>query len=212
MQIVSQLDHQLKREKNRLEAMMEHLYPTTVKLSTTENNNNKKDASSHGNASNEKETDRKGSEHTKVDNAKNSSASTNERHLEMTPNQKNVESSSPKTVKSSSSLVSPLVKKTSYQNTMDPLPPHTIIEPLISRPESISMDVDRSNSSSRNAHEKQNIVDMEARMQHERTKLLEGYNTLNNITRMREDQVHFYFIADRIFLFYSIICATYLRF
>ena len=191
MQIVSQLDHQLKREKNRLEAMMEHLYPTTVKLSTTENNNNKKDASAHGKASNAIETDRKGLEHTKVDNAKNSSASTNERHLEMTPNQKNVESSSPKTVKSSSSLVSPLVKKTSYQNTMDPLPPPTIIEQIsISHPESISMDVDRSNSSSRNAHEKQNIVDMEARMQHERTKLLEGYNTLNNITRMREDQVH----------------------
>ena len=142
-------------------------------------------------------------DNTRVDNAKNSSASTNERQLEMTPNHKNVECSFPKTLKSSSSPVSPLVKKTSYQNTMDPLPSPTIIETSISHPESISMDVDRSNSSSRNTHEKQNIVDMEARMQHERTKLLEGYNTLNNITRMREDQVHlFIFIAGCIFLFY----------
>ena len=101
------------------------------------------------------------------------------------------ESSPPKTGKSSSLRVSPLLKKTSCHNIMEPLPPLTITEPSFTLPESTSMDLYRSNGSCRDTYEKQNSMDIKARMQRERTRLLESYNTLNNITRIREDQVHF---------------------
>ena len=188
---MSQLDHQMKREKIRLEAMMEHLYPKTVKISTSEtnNNNSKTNITSSKIAINEIAKEYKTSEHT-IDNGRKE----NDLSEEDTNHMTKPKISEMKAVSSNddgpSSLISPQERKISRKECTNSLKPlildeNNVIQPRISKRETPAF---RENFVESN--NKDDILSLEEKMQRERARILGGYsNSLGNAQRVRDDQV-----------------------
>lgn len=173
---------------------MIHLHPATINVSPSENNNNNSD-SSQTIAFNAKITERKFSDDP-LHNGKEITTAIKEKTSMLIPKYKNDESSPNKKDNSSSALVSPMSHKLSCPSIMEPLQPLSIPEQCIIRPKSASMDIDGSRDSSMDTNEKQQLINIDARMQRERARILGGYNTLSNASRIREDQVICYSVSS----------------
>ena len=181
----------MKREKIRLEAMMEHLYPKTVKISTSEtnNNNSKTNITSSKIAINEIAKEYKTSEHT-IDNGRKE----NDLSEEDTNHMTKPKISEMKAVSSNddgpSSLISPQERKISRKECTNSLKPlildeNNVIQPRISKRETPAF---RENFVESN--NKDDILSLEEKMQRERARILGGYsNSLGNAQRVRDDQV-----------------------
>ena len=170
--------------------MMEHLYPTTSRLSTSENNNNKKENSSQNIAFNAKMSERNFFEKP-LHNDKNNYDSIKETNSSVSSKPSTGESSSFRPEEHTSMVCSPVMKKSSTQNVMEPLKPLVINNEASLTQSNITttrMDIDGSKAASIAANSKQNVIDMDARMQCERARILGDYNNaINNAPRVRDE-------------------------
>ena len=170
--------------------MMEHLYPTTSSLSTSENNNNKKETFSQNFAFNAKISERNFFEKPSH-NDKNNFASIKETNSSVRSKPATGESSSFKKEDHSSMICSPVMQKASTPNILEPLQPlviHNEASLTQSNATAMRMDINGSKDASIAANTKQNVIDMDARMQRERVRILGSYNNaLNNAPRVRDE-------------------------
>ena len=183
------MDHQLKREKNRLEAMMEHLYPKTVKISTSEtnNNNDKTNVTSTKIAVNEREKEYKTYEHTNYSDKKENDLSEEDTNHMMKPIELKALSSNDEI---SSALISPQERKISRKECTNSLKPLIVDEHNVIQPKMLKRETPVSKENFSESNNKNHILDLEEKMQRERARILGGYsNTLGNAQRVREDQV-----------------------
>ena len=167
---------------------MEHLYPTTVNLSISENNNNKTKSTSTKIAFYDKIK-----EHKRLENSadKNEKDVTTMGETNCKRKQKpEAENSRTQREEYSSVFISPQIAKTSSSNYKNPVKPLTIDEPSINHLKVSRTDTSVSMGSSTETNDKDNIMDIEARMHRERARILGGYsNTPGNTQRVRDDQV-----------------------
>ena len=176
--------------------MMEHLYPKTVKISTSEannNNNDKKSAISIKNLHNERIKENKTMENSiDYDNKKINLV---EKDVDSETQQRLVVEKSRPTKEDPTALISPQERKISNKNCMNLLNPLIVDEPNITQPKKLKTETPAGPLSAGNfieVRKEDDIVDLEARMQRERARILQGYsNSLGNAQRAREDQVLF---------------------
>ena len=181
----------MKREKIRLEAMMEHLYPKTVKISTSEtnNNNSKTNITSSKIAINEIAKEYKTSEHT-IDNGRKE----NDLSEEDTNHMTKPKISEMKAVSSNydgpSSLISPQERKISRKECTNSLKPLILDENNVIQPRMSKRETPAFRENFVESNNKDDILSLEEKMQRERARILGGYsNSLGNAQRVRDDQV-----------------------
>ena len=178
--------------------MMEHLYPTRDTQVSSENNNNKLDLSSKSLTLNNSISNKN----------LNDSCHENEKQKissvrEMAGTSIHTPSVSHSSVREkdqpSSFRDSPLLRCTPGPIVMDHLQSS---KSPITQTKSMAMEIEESKSNSLERVASQNIMDIEARIQRERARILGSYHPLNTTSRLREDQVlHSKFWYLQLFVF-----------
>ena len=177
--------------------MMEHLYPKTVKITTPEtnnNNNDKKSAISIKNLHNERIKENKIMENSMdFDNKK---INPEERHIDNDTQLRQVVEKSRPNKEDPSALISPQERILSNKNCVNLLNPLIVDEQHVTQPKKLKTESPAGPLSAGNfieVRKEDDIVDLEARMQRERARILQGYsNSLGNAQRARDDQVLFF--------------------
>lgn len=169
--------------------MMEHLYPKTVKISTSEtnNNNNKTNVTSAKIAVNEREKAYKTSENRIDSDRKENDLSEEDTNHMMKPIEVRALSNNDDV---SSALISPQERNISRKEYTNSLKPLIVDENNVIQPKILKRETPVSKETFAESNNKNHILDLEEKMQRERARILGGYsNSLGNAQRVREDQV-----------------------
>ena len=169
--------------------MMEHLYPKTVKISTSEtnNNNNKTNVTSAKIAVHDRANAYKTSENRIDSDRKENDLSEEDTNHMMKPIEVKALSSNDDV---SSALISPQARKISRKECTSSLKPLIVDENNVIQPKILKRETPVSKENFAESNDKNHILDLEEKMQRERARILGGYsNSLGNAQRVREDQV-----------------------
>ena len=164
---------------------MDHLYPTRDTQVSSENNNNKLDLSSKSLTLNNSISN-KNLNDSCHENEKQKISSVREMAGTSIHTPSVIQSSAREKDQLSSFRDSPLLRHTPGPIVMDHLQSS---KSPITQTKSMAMEIEESKSNSIERAASQNIMDIEARIQRERARILGAYHPLNTTSRVREDQV-----------------------
>ena len=165
--------------------MMEHLYPTRDTQVSSENNNNKLDLSSKSLTLNNSISN-KNLNDSCHENEKQKISSVREMAGTSIHTPSVIQSSAREKDQLSSFRDSSLLRHTPGPIVIDHLQSS---KSPITQTKSMAMEIEESKSNSLERVASQNIMDIEARIQRERARILGSYHPLNTTSRLREDQV-----------------------
>ena len=181
---------------------MEHLYPTRNSQVSSENNNNKLELSSKSLTLNDSISN-KNLNDSCHENEKQKISSVREMAGTSIHTPSVIQSSAREKDQLSSFRDSSLLRHTPVPIVIDHLQSS---KSHITQTKSMAMEIEESKSNSLERVASQNIMDIEARIQRERARILGSYHPLNTTSRLREDQVlHSKFWYLQIFVFEIIL-------